>query len=341
MTKSVAVVVPIFNRAHCLTTVVNSVLAQTVPVEEVILVDDGSDDDTPHLISELIRANSSWQGRVMYIRQDNQGPGVARNSGVAHAKTEWIAFNDSDDLWLPEKLEWQFRALEKFDQCAVCFTDAFFVNNPRMKESLFQITGRNHNEAIGMIDDPLSYLQDKDPVFGLHPVWVQTLMARKKLIQDVGGFDGSLQCGEDDDFVFRLGCYSRFAFVGLPQVLIDRAPTECRHEGKSRNWDAEEFRLTMAERRFEKRIEMRQALPEHINQGVRKDLAAVHSARANLFLMQADNLRAQKSIDNAVSLYCSFGIALKWALIRFVPKLAQALSSRRERHRSQKTAGIA
>jgi glycosyltransferase involved in cell wall biosynthesis len=342
MTNSVSVVVPIFNRAHRIKTVVDSILAQTMPAEEVILVDDGSDDDTPDRIPVLVKENPHWLGRVVYIRQNNQGPSAARNSGVERARADWIAFNDSDDLWLPDKLEWQFRALKKVDHdCGACFTDAWFMNNPRMKASLFQMTGRNHREVFGVVGDILSYLHDKDPVFGLHPVWVQTLVARRKLIQDVGGFDPSLRCGEDDDFVFRLGCRTQFAFVGLPLVLIDRTTTERRHEGQSKDWDTQEFRLKMAERRFEKRFQMRQALPNHVNQAIRRDLAAVHSAWANLFVAKGEYLRARISVDNAAALHRSPGILLKWVLIRYVPKLALTLSSLRERRRVHKTEGIA
>ncbi len=89
---------------------------------------------------------------------------MARNIAITHAKGEWLAFNDNDDLWLPQKLEWQFRALEQFNnQCDACITDAWFMNNPYMKMTLFQLAGKQHRETIGMIDDPLCQSSKRTP----------------------------------------------------------------------------------------------------------------------------------------------------------------------------------
>ena len=72
-------------------------------------------------------------------------------------------------------------------QCRACFTDAWFMNNPYMKMTLFQLGGRNHSEPIGMIPDALEYLVDRGKISGVHPVWVQTLLARADLVRRVGG----------------------------------------------------------------------------------------------------------------------------------------------------------
>src|SRR5262252_4611564 len=103
MCPTISVVIPLYNRFERLKYAVNSVLAQTLPVSEVILVDDGSTDQTPELLPRHIAENSAWRERVRYFRQENQGPNVARNVGLANAKAEWLAFNDDDDLWLPQK----------------------------------------------------------------------------------------------------------------------------------------------------------------------------------------------------------------------------------------------
>jgi len=130
MQPTISVVIPVYNRFDCLKRSVESVLAQTLPVSEVILVDDGSIDGTSELLPRYIAENQMWRDRVSYVHQDNQGPNVARNTGIAHAKGDWLAFNDNDDLWLPQKLEWQFQALDQFkDQCGACITDAWFMNN--------------------------------------------------------------------------------------------------------------------------------------------------------------------------------------------------------------------
>src|SRR5215468_8973061 len=130
MPPSVSVIIPVYNRFELLKHSVESVLTQTWPVFEVILVDDGSYDGTSEMLQKYVAQNERWQERVRYFHQENQGAGAARNIGVAKATGEWLAFNDNDDLWLPQKLEWQFRAIDKFQgQCGLCFTDAWFMNN--------------------------------------------------------------------------------------------------------------------------------------------------------------------------------------------------------------------
>ena len=104
MNPSVSVVIPVYNRFDRLRYSVESVLSQTLTVSEVILVDDGSFDGTSELLPAYIAENPAWRERVRYFHQQNQGPNVARNTGIEHAKGEWLAFNDNDDLWLPQKL---------------------------------------------------------------------------------------------------------------------------------------------------------------------------------------------------------------------------------------------
>jgi glycosyltransferase involved in cell wall biosynthesis len=342
MNRSVSVIIPVHNRSHLLKGAVESILAQTMHVSEIIVIDDGSSDDTQDVIPRYIAEHPAWRDRVLYFRQENQGPSVARNNGIGRAKGEWLAFNDSDDLWLPQKLEWQFRALEQSNNlCGVCFTDAWFMNNPHMKMSLFQLARKQHSESFGVIPDILKYLLEKDPAVGLHPVWVQTVLARAELVCRIGGFDPDLRCGEDDDFLFRLARESRFAFVGLPMVLIDRTPPAQRHDGASTNWDLEEFRLLMAQRRFEKRLSMCEQLPKDIRNRIRRDLALVHSHWANLYLARGEYNKARDAVDKAASFFLSPPIAIKWGLIRIAPRIANRVASFRNLNKERNTEGIA
>jgi glycosyltransferase involved in cell wall biosynthesis len=341
MHPTISVVIPLYNRFDRLKYAVESVLAQTLPVSEVILVDDGSTDDTPELLPRYIAENARWRERVIYVRQENQGPSVARKNGIAHAKGEWLAFNDDDDLWLPRKLEWQFRALSRFqNRCGSCITDAWFMNNPYMKMTLFELAGKRHTEAIGMIPDPLTYMLERDPVMGLHPVWLQNLVARTDLARRAGGFDPALRCGEDDDFVFRLGCETGLCFVNMPMVLIDRTPPAQRHVAASLDWDKADFRLRMAELRFEKRLRMSARLPSGVLKRIRGDLAAVHSEWANLFLEKGEYRKAREAVAKAAQFRLSPNIAIKWALARVAPKLAREIVHERGRRRSRKSLGI-
>jgi glycosyltransferase involved in cell wall biosynthesis len=341
MNPKVSVIVTVYNRFELTKRAVESVLAQSLPVSEIIVIDDGSFDGTSELILRYMAENLTWRERVRYSHQENQGPGAARKNGIAKATGEWLAFIDNDDLWLPQKLEWQFRALDKFqNQCGACITDAWFMNNPHMKMTLFQLAGKRHGESIGIIPEPLEYMLETNSVSGVHPVWMQNLLTRTDLARRVGGFDPNLRCGEDDDFAFRLGCETKFCFVNMPMVMIDRTPPAERHVGADRRWDDEDFRLQMAQYRYQKRLRMSDVLSVKTRNRIRKDLAAVHSGWANWFLQKREYAKARQAVAEAARLYLTPNLAAKWVLTRSLPGVARKLSLMREKQRNRKTVGI-
>ena len=109
MHPTVSAVVTTYNQASYIVATLESVLGQTYPPYEVIVVDDGSTDETPERIGR-------FGERVRYIRQANQGVAASRNTGVAHARGDYIALLDGDDLWEPEKLAVQITAAHDFPQ---------------------------------------------------------------------------------------------------------------------------------------------------------------------------------------------------------------------------------
>ena len=127
MKKSVTIVVPTYNRAHYIGEAIDSILAQDmVDCElEIIVVDDGSKDNT----EEVVR---NYGNRVRYIRQENQGAGVARNRGIDEARGEWIAFLDSDDRWLPYKLSLQFEVLGHFPGINIIHSNFYTFDGDRI-----------------------------------------------------------------------------------------------------------------------------------------------------------------------------------------------------------------
>src|SRR5271156_960674 len=105
MKPKVSVIIPTYNRADKVGKTIESALAQTFTDLEVIVIDDGSSDDTGRVLSEV------FGDRIRYFAQTNQGASIARNNGIEAARGEWIAFLDSDDLWEKDKLELQLQAL--------------------------------------------------------------------------------------------------------------------------------------------------------------------------------------------------------------------------------------
>src|SRR5687767_4767131 len=122
-TPSISVLIPTYNRASFLPSTLAIVFGQTLPPDEVVLVDDGSTDDTADVVKSLIAQNPDWEPRLCFIQQTNTGKSGALNAGLQVARGQWIAFNDSDDRWKRDKLEKQFAALARFPNCRVSFTE--------------------------------------------------------------------------------------------------------------------------------------------------------------------------------------------------------------------------
>ncbi len=315
MSGSISVIIPVYGRFSLLKGVVESVLAQTYPVSEIILIDDGSPDETPQLLPRYIAENPGWRERVRYFHQENQGQSVARNNGIARAKGEWLAFNDSDDLWLPQKLEWQFRAIEKYNgQCGLCFTDGWFMNNLRMKMTLFQLAKAPYETLFGIVEDLAGFLEHLDQT------WIQTVVARADLARQLK-FDEKVRYLEERDFLFRMALITKFCYVNMPLALIDRSPAEQRHAGSSRDWHKEEFRLRMIQYRYEKNLSELEALEPNIQHFLRRRLREVHSSWTNRYLRFGDYAKARESVAKAAAYELTPSVTLKWALTHFAPWL--------------------
>ncbi|HTW78152.1 MAG TPA: glycosyltransferase family 2 protein [Terracidiphilus sp.] len=331
MDYTISVIIPVYNRCDRVKYAVDSVLAQTVPVLEIILVDDGSFDGTSELLPRYIEDNPTWRERVIYVRQDNQGPGGARNTGITRAKGDWIAFNDSDDIWLPYKLEWQIRALERYgDNCDLCFTDAWFSNNPYFKSSLFSSEGRKGSEPMGVVDDPAQ------AIVRHNYVWCQTVLARTHFVRTVGGCDPKLRWSEDRDFLFRAALMTKFCYVNLPMVLIDRSPTDVRHSGEAENWRKEDFRLRMDQYRLEKQLCLSGGLELGLRRSIRRNLRCLHSQWANFYLWNDNFSKAREVLCLAQRYHRDSRIMFKLALTAIVPKLAKRLFAGHSQRETQR-----
>ncbi|MDW5265953.1 MULTISPECIES: glycosyltransferase family A protein [Acidobacteriaceae] len=316
-TPTISVVVPTYNQRDSLVYAVESILNQTYPVLEVIIVDDGSSDATSTEVELRSKLNGHWRDRVRYIYQANQGQSAANNAGIAIARGEWIGFNASDDLWLPTKLELQIRALERFDsKCGFCFSDAWFMNNPYMKQSVFELAGKSRDQAFGTVANPTRLV-----ALGRHPIWMQTAIARTDMVRQAGGWDQSLRYFEDYDLILRISQLTTFCFVGMPMVLIDRSPTGEPAFGHIRDWHKEEFRLRMEQKCFEKHLRDDAKFPKEIKHILRSNLHNVHKAWANWHLEKGDYIQAKQALSKASTYGFSAMQLAKRAGIRLAPSL--------------------
>lgn len=197
----ISVVIPTYNRADLILEAVESVLAQTYPVLETIVVDDGSTDDTRQRLATWVK-----QGKLRYIHQAKVGVSAARNRGVQEAKGELIAFLDSDDLFVPDKLEQQM---------------AVFARDPDLG---FVHCGFSKFDEHGQ---DLGYRDTSRYQGWIYP-WMllewSTLMAmpcmlvRKDVFNEVGGFDEGMTWAEDLDLWRRIG--QRYRVGVVPRSLV-------------------------------------------------------------------------------------------------------------------------
>ena len=316
----VSVVIPTYNRAQQTIAAIESVLAQTYPRFEIIIVDDGSTDGSGDVIQRFIRDRTNGHHPMSFISQPNQGASTARNTGIANAQGEYIAFLDSDDLWVPEKLEWQVRALEELkNECSVCFTDARLVNNSGLDVSSFQAHGRKYEQAIGIERDASKSFAESFSGF-----WISTLLVRADVVRQIGGFSPDISFVEDRDLNFRLSLKTCIGYVNKQLIQSDRNPTP---PGLGlRPWDKVEVQFRQQQHMYEKWLKMDAALPADVRRRVERTLGSLHSHRANWFLENGRYDEAREAVSSALKYKITLGTTAKWALTWLAPSVARRIT---------------
>ena len=316
----ISVIIPTYNRARQVQTALKSVLAQTYPEFEAIVVDDGSTDGTGEVLQQFISQQDGSGKPIRYFFQPNQGQSTARNKGLAEAHGEWVAFLDSDDLWLPEKLEWQMRALQQFNgKCGVCVTDARLVDNLGMDTTAFRETGKRYEETLGIAPEAVASL-----VKSREPFWASTLLVRTDVVKQVGWFDPLIRYAEDHDLLFRLSLATSFCYVNKPLCVIDRSKSS---QGLScRPWDQVEVRLRGTQSMLEKWLKLDSRLPPDVRKIVVHNLREISSAWTNWYLEHGRYAEARQAVSRAVKYQLTSKLAIKWTLTRVAPSFARRIS---------------
>jgi glycosyltransferase involved in cell wall biosynthesis len=207
----VSVILPVFNREGSVRRAVDSVLRQTFEDLELIVVDDCSTDES------VAAVDAVEDRRLSVVRcPENRGAAAARNLGVSHARGDWIAFQDSDDEWLPRKLELQLALADDSPDYVAIYCGMLIVNE------LPEYTVDGARLAPRYYPDPSRALVSGDLSVELlrgSLVSTQTLMVRRRLLVDLGGFDETLRTLEDWDLAIRIAQTGNIGFVDEPLVL--------------------------------------------------------------------------------------------------------------------------
>lgn len=218
----ISVIIPAFNRAHTLPRALDSLLAQTLKPKEIIVIDDGSTDDTKAVLAD-------YPG-LCIIEQANCGVSAARNVGVEKASGEWLAFLDSDDEWLPKKLEKQWVAICNDDKL-ICHTEEIWIRNGKRVNPM-----KKHQKYGGWIYEKCL------PLCVISP---SSVIIHKSVFADIGVFDEELDVCEDYDLWLRI-C-SKYPILFLDEQLIVKYGG---HEDQlsRKHWGMDRFRVIALEK---------------------------------------------------------------------------------------------
>lgn len=214
-TPLVSVIIPTYNRAKIISRTLDNIFEQTYQNLEVIIVDDGSTDETLSVLREYRRP-------LYILTQANAGPAVARNKGLSVAKGEIIAFQDSDDLWMPTKLERQVRLLLKYGKSVpCCLCNAIGSDRGPNQWTSFEESLIRPRHREGLWFNVLEVLATRFVLFN------QTAAIWRAALEKTGGFPEDLKYLEDYDLPLRLAIEGPWALIEDPLVIYSENTPEC------------------------------------------------------------------------------------------------------------------
>ena len=221
---SITVIITSYNRGEIIGRAVDSVLGQTRSADEIILVDDGSSDNTDQLIKEKYPD-------IKYIWQENRGIGHARNTGISQARGIWIAFLDSDDEWLPSKLKDQLKTLQHQPDYKICHTNEIWIRNGKRVNPM-----KKHEKSGGLI------FKNCLPLCIISP---SSVIIHRSVFEEHGLFDESLPVCEDYDLWLRFCAFSPILYLEKPQIIKYGGHSD---QLSNKYWGMDRFRIIALEK---------------------------------------------------------------------------------------------
>jgi glycosyltransferase involved in cell wall biosynthesis len=201
----VSVIIPTYNRKHIIEGAIKSALNQTFKDYEIIVVDDGSTDGTREFLESLSIP-------ITIISKENGGVSSARNVGIQNAKGKYIAFLDSDDAWLPDKLKMQVEYLESHPDMPLVYTDEYIeVNGEVLPQMRFQRADVGDDVKDNFL---LSGFVQKTPIH------TSAVMVQKSILDEVGYFNETLKIHEDSELWNRISKKYQFGYIDTPLAIF-------------------------------------------------------------------------------------------------------------------------
>jgi len=220
----VSVIIPTWNRASFVSEAIQSVLKQTCHDFELIVIDDGSTDNTREMVAK-------YGSRVRYFYQENQGVSAARNAGIRLAQGEYLAFLDSDDLWHKRKLAVQLEVLQTDPSVKICYTNEIWRRNGKHLNQK-----KKHQKYSGWIFEPM---------LPLCLISASSILLAREVLDQVGVFDENLPVCEDYDLWLRLALRYPITFIDQPLIIKQGGHP---HQLSQKYWGMDRFRVQVLER---------------------------------------------------------------------------------------------
>lgn len=230
---TVSVIIPTYNNKDMVVDAIESVLAQTCKDFEIIVVDDGSTDETGELLAK-------YTNRIIYIYQKNSHISVARNNGFRASKGKYIAQLDADDLWLPEKLDKQIVEFERHPEAGLVYCDSYICNYG--KEDDRQITFSRH------------YIKPREGnvfpyFFKANPLCTSSAVIARDVWEKAGGLDESLRGGQDAEFFMRISAFAPVYYCPEPLMIYRKHSANTSSAVTSSSNARTAFKKNIAQRR--------------------------------------------------------------------------------------------
>jgi glycosyltransferase involved in cell wall biosynthesis len=203
----VSVIIPSYNRAPLVAQAIKSALAQTLSDIEIIVVDDGSTDNTEEIVRRF------RDKRLKYVYQKNSGVSAARNTGIEASRGKYIAFLDSDDILMEKALEKGAQTLDKYINTVFSYGQAFLMDEKQRIFGLRKQKGKNSYVAAGKYEI-------REALINGNHVPTSTILVRRAYLNNINQFDTSFNNGSEDfDFWVRLGISHQVAYIAEPLVI--------------------------------------------------------------------------------------------------------------------------
>ncbi len=269
---TVSVIIPTYNRANLVTKAIDSVLEQTFKDLEIIVIDDGSKDQTQEVLK-------SYQNKILYLYQENQGRASARNRGLEIAQGKYIAFLDSDDFWKPEKLHRQLHFFEQHPHYGVVAT-----------QCIVHVVDENLQTLKYVQGEEVHYELTYEKIFQRPFIKTPSVLIKRQCFEEIGNFNEYYRLLEDIDIWLRLARKYHIGFINEPLTVYTRG-----HEKEKRDsLEARINRLQISEKNYD---------PSLISKRVyKKRISSLHAHIGKHYIQRGEIQKGKESLLTALSI---------------------------------------